>query len=63
MVVLICDDTDLADGWGQIGEDDRYALEVQQKKALPMGINICSMRCQIPDATSRWAGTTSAIDY
>jgi hypothetical protein len=40
IMVLICHNTDLADGWEWIGKDDRYTLDVSKKKALPMGINI-----------------------
>jgi hypothetical protein len=40
MMVLICHNTDLGDGWEREGEDPEYFKEFSEKKAYPMGINI-----------------------
>ena len=40
MVVIICHNTDLGDGWEREGEDHWYFKEFAEKKAYPMGINI-----------------------
>lgn len=40
IVVLICHNTDLADGWERFEADAWYAREFSEKKAFPMGINI-----------------------
>lgn len=40
MVVIICHNTDLGDGWEREGEDEYYFREFSEKKAYPMGINI-----------------------
>lgn len=40
MMVLICHNTDLGDGWEREGEDADYFRECSVKKAYPMGINI-----------------------
>ena len=40
MMVIICHNTDLGDGWEQEGEDRRYFEEFSEKLAYPMGINI-----------------------
>ena len=40
IMVLMCHNTDLADGWEWVGENDRYDREMVKPKALPMGINI-----------------------
>jgi len=40
MMVIICHNTDLGDGWEREGENERYFREFSEKKAYPMGINI-----------------------
>jgi hypothetical protein len=40
MMVVICHNTDLGDGWEREGEDPWYFREFSEKKAYPMGINI-----------------------
>lgn len=40
MVMLICHNTDLGDGWEREGENRDYFLEMSEKYAYPMGINI-----------------------
>jgi len=40
MMVIICHNTDLGDGWEREGEDEYYFREFSEKKAYPMGINI-----------------------
>ena len=40
MMVIICHNTDLGDGWDREGEDPWYFTEFAEKKAYPMGINI-----------------------
>lgn len=40
IMVLICHNTDLGDGWEREGEDEWYFREFSEKKAYPMGINI-----------------------
>jgi Domain of unknown function (DUF4159) len=40
MMVIICHNTDLGDGWEREGEDQTYFREFSEKKAYPMGINI-----------------------
>lgn len=40
MMVIICRDTDLGDGWEREGEDPFYFKEFSEKRAYPMGINI-----------------------
>ena len=40
MMVFICHNTDLGDGWEREGEDQWYFEEFSVKKAYPMGINI-----------------------
>jgi hypothetical protein len=40
MMVIICHNTDLADGWEREGADEWYFKEFSEKKAYPMGINI-----------------------
>jgi hypothetical protein len=40
MMVLICQNTDLGDGWEREGVDPWYFKEFSEKKAYPMGINI-----------------------
>jgi hypothetical protein len=40
LMVLICHNTDLGDGWEREGEDPSYFHEFSEKKSYPMGINI-----------------------
>lgn len=40
IMVFICHNTDLGDGWEREGQDKRYFEEYSVKKAYPMGINI-----------------------
>jgi hypothetical protein len=40
IMVFICHNTDLGDGWEREGEDSWYFEEFSVKKAYPMGINI-----------------------
>jgi hypothetical protein len=40
LMVVICHNTDLGDGWEREGEDPWYFKEYSEKKAYPMGINI-----------------------
>lgn len=40
IMVLICHNTDLGDGWEREGENREYFEEFSVKKAYPMGINI-----------------------
>jgi hypothetical protein len=40
MVMIICWNTDLGDGWEREGEDPWYFHEFSEKQAYPMGINI-----------------------
>ena len=40
VMVIICHNTDLGDGWEREGEDQWYFKEFAEKKAYPMGINI-----------------------
>jgi hypothetical protein len=40
MMVIICHNTDLGDGWEREGEDPWYFKEFAEKKSYPMGINI-----------------------
>lgn len=40
MMVIICHNTDLGDGWEREGEDKWYFTEFSEKKAYPLGINI-----------------------
>jgi hypothetical protein len=40
IMVMICHNTDLGDGWEREGEDEYYFREYAEKKAYPLGINI-----------------------
>lgn len=40
MMVIICHNTDLGDGWEREGENEWYFREFSEKKAYPLGINI-----------------------
>jgi len=40
LMVMICHNTDLGDGWEREGEDPWYFTEFSEKKAYPLGINI-----------------------
>ena len=40
MMVIICHNTDLGDGWEREGEYEYYFREFSEKKAYPLGINI-----------------------
>lgn len=40
IMVMICHNTDLGDGWEREGENEYYFKEFSEKKAYPLGINI-----------------------
>ena len=40
MMVIVCHNTDLGDGWEREGWNEAYFREISAKKAYPMGINI-----------------------
>ncbi len=40
IMVILCHNTDLGDGWEREGESEYYFREFSEKKAYPMGINI-----------------------
>jgi hypothetical protein len=40
MVAIICQNTDLGDGWEREGEEEWYFHQFSEKQAYPMGINI-----------------------
>jgi hypothetical protein len=40
LMVLMCHNTDLGDGWEEEGTDPYYFTEFSEKKAYPLGINI-----------------------
>lgn len=40
MVVIVCHNTDLGDGWEREGENEYYFREFSEKSAYPLGINI-----------------------
>jgi Domain of unknown function (DUF4159) len=40
IMVMICHNTDLGDGWEREGDDEYYFKEFSEKKSYPMGINI-----------------------
>lgn len=40
IMVMICQNTDLGDGWEREGEEEWFFREFSEKKAYPMGINI-----------------------
>jgi hypothetical protein len=37
MMIFICNNTDLGDGWERIDESGEYAREFSIKKAIPLG--------------------------
>lgn len=40
LMILVCHNTDLGDGWEREGEHEWYFREFSEKKAYPLGINI-----------------------
>lgn len=40
LMVIMCHNTDLGDGWERVDEDEKYRDEMSIKRAFPMGINI-----------------------
>jgi hypothetical protein len=40
MMMIVCHNTDLGDGWEREGEDECYFREFSEKKSYPLGINI-----------------------
>jgi hypothetical protein len=40
LMVIICHNTDLGDGWEREGVSEDYFHEMSEKKSYPMGINI-----------------------
>lgn len=40
MMMIVCHNTDLGDGWEREGEDEWYFREFSEKKSYPLGINI-----------------------
>ena len=40
LMVIICHNTDLGDGWEREGENQYYFKNFSEPKAYPMGINI-----------------------
>ncbi len=40
IMVMICHNTDLGDGWEREGDNEYYFREFSEKKAYPLGINI-----------------------
>jgi len=40
MMMLICHNTDLGDGWEREGENIQYFKQYSEKWSYPMGINI-----------------------
>jgi hypothetical protein len=40
LMIIICHNTDLADGWQRLETSEFYTREFSLKKAVPMGINI-----------------------
>lgn len=40
IMVILCHNTDLGDGWEREGENEHFFREFAEKKAYPMGINI-----------------------
>ncbi len=40
MMIVICHNTDLGDGWEREGDNEYYFREFSEKKAYPLGINI-----------------------
>ncbi len=40
LMVMICHNTDLGDGWEREGENEYYFREFSEKSAFPLGINI-----------------------
>ncbi len=40
LIVMVCHNTDLGDGWEREGENEEYFRQYSEPKAFPMGINI-----------------------
>jgi hypothetical protein len=40
LMVVACHNTDLGDGWERINEDRKYFLDISQRLAFPIGVNI-----------------------
>jgi len=40
MMVLLCHNNDLVDGWEREGEDEEFFLRFSVRQSYPMGINI-----------------------
>jgi hypothetical protein len=40
IMVMLCHNTDLGDGWEREGESEYYFREFSEKRAYPLGINI-----------------------
>jgi len=40
MMVTMCHNTDFADGYERVGDNEDYTVEMSKKRPLPMGVNI-----------------------
>ena len=38
-MVLMCQNTDLADGWERYSDNETYRKEMSEPRAFPMGVN------------------------